>query len=590
MGTRIRKNIVTDGLVFYIDALNTKSYIGSGDKLTDLVNGNQEFGLSWFGNQVFVSDTYGDNIFITNGDRRNQSIYSISNDVSYRFSSDWIYVGGVSFDLNEVVNGAPVAYGGGFASTATFVPAFYRYEYQGDNKWSQVSTKTLSNRRHAKVNIDNYNTTNSRADIWISSSNNNSSTQFLTLHQWNGSDYVEYDFTSKITSFVPKSSKFITSVVSVGLGRLFIFCMSFTNTSSDRNACIVELLHTGGAYTDINNWSTTIIAGSDVSEYGDIDGELGTNSLAILSNYPPEIYKGKITNGQPHLYFSNIWASSWGKSPTTYYLRELFWNGTQWEVNTLFNSTDNIRTGAINDLSNKFYFNNISIDKLQVYDITNNTTSDVVDSKFNFVDQEKRRKTYELVNGVSFNGKYLEFDATNDYIDINDVITIIRSDTTGTVEAWCKVNSTTSSDFIKPIFNYGSTLTQRTINFGIQNNNTLRAFAQGTSGNIWTLGIANAFVVDEWTHIVLVQDGVEPVLYINGEKPTQTFDTSPNKTFWLSGFIGHEETVKIGCQNTNSAAFTRFWNGSISLVKYYNRPLSQDEVLQNYNATKHRFI
>ena len=32
------------------------------------------------------------------------------------------------------------------------------------------------------------------------------------------------------------------------------------------------------------------------------------------------------------------------------------------------------------------------------------------------------------------------------------------------------------------------------------------------------------------------------------------------------------------------------WNGQISNVKIYNRALSSDEILQNYNATKYRFI
>jgi len=79
------------------------------------------------------------------------------------------------------------------------------------------------------MGVDLFNSTNGRSDIWIGSSNNNASTEWLTLHQWNGSDYAEFDFTSGITPYVARPNKFVVGVTSVSSGRIFIQCFTYSN-------------------------------------------------------------------------------------------------------------------------------------------------------------------------------------------------------------------------------------------------------------------------------------------------------------------------------------------------------------------------
>ncbi|MAO22815.1 MAG: hypothetical protein CMJ25_18860, partial [Phycisphaerae bacterium] len=65
-------------------------------------------------------------------------------------------------------------------------------------------------------------------------------------------------------------------------------------------------------------------------------------------------------------------------------------------------------------------------------------------------------------------------------------------------------------------------------------------------------------------------------LYLNGE----LVDTSNSTTTFTGG-----TTVRISAYNNASNTF----NGKIASVNIYNRVLSDDEVLQNYNAIKNRF-
>tara|TARA_B100000902_G_scaffold378401_1_gene411609 strand:+ start:1056 stop:1766 length:711 start_codon:yes stop_codon:yes gene_type:complete len=87
---------------------------------------------------------------------------------------------------------------------------------------------------------------------------------------------------------------------------------------------------------------------------------------------------------------------------------------------------------------------------------------------------------------------------------------------------------------------------------------------------------SNGITIGEWVCCsVTVSSGRVAKGYYQGGLKTSTT---------LSADLKDENnTCKIG-EGDN-----RFWNGYIPIVKIYNRELSADEVLQNYNATKSRF-
>ena len=89
---------------------------------------------------------------------------------------------------------------------------------------------------------------------------------------------------------------------------------------------------------------------------------------------------------------------------------------------------------------------------------------------------------------------------------------------------------------------------------------------------------SNYVKLNTWYNISVTYDGDVVNFYKNGQL-THTF----------SGISVYEEfgnTLYIGANLTNSAYF----NGAVATTQIYNRSLSATEVLQNYNATKTRFI
>lgn len=67
--------------------------------------------------------------------------------------------------------------------------------------------------------------------------------------------------------------------------------------------------------------------------------------------------------------------------------------------------------------------------------------------------------------------------------------------------------------------------------------------------------------------------------YINGILRTSVTQT----------YTGSSQYFKLGSRNAGAAGVGQAWSGSFPSAKIYNRSLTAQEVLQNYNATKTRF-
>jgi hypothetical protein len=82
-----------------------------------------------------------------------------------------------------------------------------------------------------------------------------------------------------------------------------------------------------------------------------------------------------------------------------------------------------------------------------------------------------------------------------------------------------------------------------------------------------------------WHKITSIRSGNQHILY--GDGITNTISNTVPTTPLDSNIL------VIG--NWYSLNYSQSYNGNIAIVKWYNRALSSSEVLQNYNATKHRF-
>jgi hypothetical protein len=174
-----------------------------------------------------------------------------------------------------------------------------------------------------------------------------------------------------------------------------------------------------------------------------------------------------------------------------------------------------------------------------------------------------------LVNGVGFtgvnNGSFV-FDGINDNINFGNLTEFQVLN--GTVNAWVKTSSPGSEyrGIIAKVNNYGL----------FYLNSVLIAYDWGTSTPRSTgINLADG----NWKNVAMTfQSGVSngTIIYINGVPVLTTTISWVNNSYNLYG--GAEVN---GNQHSNCSG---------SIFSLYNRALTAQEVLQNYNATKGRYI
>jgi len=191
--------------------------------------------------------------------------------------------------------------------------------------------------------------------------------------------------------------------------------------------------------------------------------------------------------------------------------------------------------------------------------------------------------TFNNPNSASFSNNSINFTptstsinaATGSFYSITD--SRISSLTTElTLEAWVNP-STANGNQTRPV-SPRTTETNSPLGFSLGSNvityeiNTTNGWVTGNTSN-------TDVAVGKWMHIMqTTSDSAKSFrTYVNGVLVANlTFTGTPNSGNGLligRGFYGG---------NFN-------YNGFVSIVRYYNRALAADEVLQNYNATKSRY-
>ena len=174
--------------------------------------------------------------------------------------------------------------------------------------------------------------------------------------------------------------------------------------------------------------------------------------------------------------------------------------------------------------------------------------------------------TYVASNNV------ILFDGTNDYVSgANSASTDLTTDMT--IEVWFKIDGVITSDYVR-IFGKGD-LTNRTYGLWYHVAQGLWLY-QRYGGGSPQASVYSTVAFGQWYHMVGTSNGSSHVLYLNGV----SIATSTAATPVLSSAEGY----RIG-----AATFHTFHNGPIASVRLYNRGLSAQEILQNYNALRGRY-
>jgi hypothetical protein len=188
-----------------------------------------------------------------------------------------------------------------------------------------------------------------------------------------------------------------------------------------------------------------------------------------------------------------------------------------------------------------------------------------------------------LVNGVGFTssntGSFI-FDGTNDYVDCGN---FLDNPANFTVVAWQKTSAITNVQMIvAKLVNYSSGAGWAMFVRGDIPTQGLSILLQ-TDGSRWIIYYCSKLVNDNnWHHVaVVITNKVATALFVDGiSYSILNGGGSPITT------ISNSVNVRIARDEANEFIF----NGNISQVQLFDRALSAQEVKQNYNATKKRYL
>jgi hypothetical protein len=182
-----------------------------------------------------------------------------------------------------------------------------------------------------------------------------------------------------------------------------------------------------------------------------------------------------------------------------------------------------------------------------------------------------------LVNGTGFssanNGSFF-FDGTNDYINTSQYSSSVGLTATDfSVCLWTKIKdnnqfnafvSRTSSNLPAPLDMYTHTADRK-----------MRILLGSTLG--WTTLNSNAQLPLDWTYLVFTLNSNTMSVYLNSVLDNTTTLYNPR--------VESSNPIIIGTRDDN---FTHM-SGNIGQVQIYNRALTSQEILQNFNATRFRY-
>ena len=180
-----------------------------------------------------------------------------------------------------------------------------------------------------------------------------------------------------------------------------------------------------------------------------------------------------------------------------------------------------------------------------------------------------------LINGPTFNssnGGSIVFDGVNDYVSCGNNSNLQIEQ--GTISAWVKTTSPGAGfrGIIKKQNNYGLFTNDSVLVTYDWGNTQIRSTGINIADGTWK-NIAMSFTTNTGT------PSNNAIIYLNGSAILTTTIKQSNNTVEV-------QLARGGV----SAGSTQLLNGNISTGLVYNRALSATEILQNYNATKSRYL
>lgn len=178
---------------------------------------------------------------------------------------------------------------------------------------------------------------------------------------------------------------------------------------------------------------------------------------------------------------------------------------------------------------------------------------------------------YNTANGGSF-----VFDGTNDYTSLSTFIIPTASFSCESFFQWANIGSDRGSIF--------------SLNYNFPTSGYLIRQRDDSSGKfvVWSDNGAEtnvfsttALTANTWNNVAVIQTQGTCSIYINGILDSSQALQNP--------VLNQSYPILLGTRAFSGGSAGAYLTGRISIARLYNRALSAQEVLQNYNATKGRF-
>jgi hypothetical protein len=180
-----------------------------------------------------------------------------------------------------------------------------------------------------------------------------------------------------------------------------------------------------------------------------------------------------------------------------------------------------------------------------------------------------------LVNGVGYNSNNLgslSFDGVNDYINCGNNSSLSFNFENFHLSLWIKTSSTSGADWMGVIAKYSTT------GIWIQLNPSNRYVGFGWDGSNYMLS-STTVASGTWRYVSCQRTSFTGGEIYVDRNLVMSSSSLPNKT------SDSGTQLDVGRINISN----RYFNGNIAQVSIYNRALTAQEVLQNYNTTKGRY-
>jgi hypothetical protein len=245
-----------------------------------------------------------------------------------------------------------------------------------------------------------------------------------------------------------------------------------------------------------------------------------------------------------------------------------FWNKAL-SVSEISNNIANCVTGNESGLMAYFKFDKVT--GTTITDLVGGFTGtlDSMDPSTDLV-PGVNNKCDKVIAGIEPNGKSLDLDGTNDRISTSFGITSSKSKFS--IESWLFPRSTNYDRIISNYVGSGSVGNDAIIfdTSDPSNNGKALRFLIGAN----TVSASNVLTPNAWNHVAAVFDNGTMSIYVNGfEVASGSANINAISGSNLKFYIGEDNA---GADNEN-------FNGKIDEVRFWNKALSQSDIMNNMN-------